>query len=413
MTHNFNLNQTLKNQTLITFLLSCFAFFLPISIALMNIFLYLSVILILVSINYKKDLISSWKNPIAKYGAIMFLIYIIGSIWSVASANEIINELSTYKKFLLIILFIPYLSIKKINWQVTRAFYTSMAMILLLIYAMYFKILEPIDYYFHNIHIRLTIDGGFKTHIITNFLFSITGFLSLQRFFALNNKLFLVFSALIFNYVFFISTGLTGKFLGVSLIILILIQRKSINTAIIILLPLFLLNIMTNTSTTLHSLNKVQGGILNYKENQIINTGVGKRLSMIENALIVISKRPILGYGTGSLREAHKMNYSDFPPTLNTRYKTTNPHTEYLTVAIQLGIFGVIFYLLFIYKIYKQVTKINDTHYKALAQGIPLIIFISSIGNSVILEAGEGHFIMLLIALVFSQDKYIKILDEH
>jgi hypothetical protein len=80
MTHNFNLNQTLKNQTLITFLLSCFAFFLPISIALMNIFLYLSVILILVSINYKKDLISSWKNPIAKYGAIMFLIYIIGSI---------------------------------------------------------------------------------------------------------------------------------------------------------------------------------------------------------------------------------------------------------------------------------------------------------------------------------------------
>ena len=50
----------------------------------------------------------------------------------------------------------------------------------------------------------------------------------------------------------------------------------------------------------------------------------------------LIAKKPIFGYGTGSLKEVYAENFANKNIPL-----TGNPHNQYIEIAFKLGLFGL------------------------------------------------------------------------
>jgi hypothetical protein len=69
-------------------------------------------------------------------------------------------------------------------------------------------------------------------------------------------------------------------------------------------------------------------------------------------------------------------------------------------IGVQLGTFGILIYLGFLTQLFKQSTNLNIEN-KYLAQGLLLILIITSAFNSPILDLSEGHWFVTLIALCY------------
>ena len=136
---------TINNSTLIKISLTFFVFFIPISTALMNLFLYLALIFITLNKNFIKNIKISWKNNTSKFSLLFFLFVILGSLWSIGSYEDVLEGISTYKKFLFVFLIFPFLIERKNNELLINAFFISMSLILCLVYLIFLDIIQPIN----------------------------------------------------------------------------------------------------------------------------------------------------------------------------------------------------------------------------------------------------------------------------
>jgi O-antigen ligase len=228
--------------------------------------------------------------------------------------------------------------------------------------------------------------------------------MSMHRFFDVGKISYLLLSLLAFYYSIFINDGTTGQILSLSLLSVLTIQKLQYKAVFI--LPIILLSIFTygigNSNTSIHSsINKIYTGASDYN-SEIAIKSVDVRLAMIVNGLIIIKESPWIGTGTGSINQSHVDNLSKLPSTFKSRSKTENPHSEYLSIAIQFGITGLLLYLFFIYKLFECTKNLPNDFYKHSAQGLLILVLIGSIGASIITDSGEGHFVMLFIAILFA-----------
>ncbi len=68
-----------------------------------------------------------------------------------------------------------------------------------------------------------------------------------------------------------------------------------------------------------------------------VNTPVGLRLEYWRKSLALIAEAPVVGHGTGTIPQLFRRDATAMTiPEL----MTTNPHSQILTVAIQLGLLG-------------------------------------------------------------------------
>jgi len=265
--------------------------------------------------------------------------------------------------------------------------------------------MQPVNIQLYKgVSLHVSESGGFKTHIITNILFAFFGFISIHRFFDSSKARYLLLGLLAFYYSIFINDGTTGQILSISLLSILIIQKYRYKSALI--LPIALLGILaygaSNNNTSIYSaINKIQTGLGDFESGAAVKS-VDVRLAMFTNGLIIAGESPWIGTGTGSINQSHINNLDKLPSTFEHRSKTTNPHSEYLSIAIQYGLLGLLLYLFFIYKLFEHTRKLPNNFYKNSAQGLLILILIGSLGSSIITDSGEGHFIMLFIAILFA-----------
>lgn len=376
-----------------------FAFFIPISPALMNTFLLLCLIFILFTGNAKEHLIIAWNNPIARYAALFFCLFLTGSIWSIAEFKETLEGLKKYNELWYIALLVPLFHSPERRQQGINILLASLTTILLLTYLIYFNIIPEIEI---NIadknYSTITIDGGFKTHIITNILMSFATFVFAHRALLKSGKkkfiYFLLFIAA-FYYAIFISTGTTGQILTLSLICLLIIQHFKGKSILII--PASIILIFgygyANKSTSIHhAIEKINGGI------EHDGGSASHRREYLENGIYLIKEQPWIGSGTGSITK----RYAQIPEDKILTGLTDNPHNEYIAIGLQLGIIGILGLLLLFFLQIKYSFKIENKEERFLAQGISSLIIVGCLGNSLIMDSGEGHFWAYFSAILFS-----------
>jgi O-antigen ligase len=124
------------------------------------------------------------------------------------------------------------------------------------------------------------------------------------------------------------------------------------------------------------------------------------------NSVKMISSDPWFGSGTGSYYAAYKEKLPEMEKiTTGTKW---NPHNEYLSIGVQVGVVGISLLLFLFFNQLKAASKITISEDRYIAQGFVVLIIIGSTANSMIMDSGESHFFAYFSALLFSKIK----LDE-
>ncbi len=379
-----------------------FAFFIPISPALMNVFLFFTLIFVLLSGQLQQHWKTAWRNPVARGGIFLFMLFSLGVTWSIVDFNEALYGLKKYNELWYIALLLPLFSSHQHREVGLNVFLASMALILVTVYSIYFGLMPELHIPISNDHTAvISVDGGFRTHIITNILMSFAIFIFAQRALLATSRHRWTYGVLfLFSsyYTLFISTGTTGQILAVGLISLLLIQHfreKSILLIPLLFCAIFLYGFI-GTHTSIHNgISKIIGGF-NHDGGS-----ASQRRDFVENSIYLIEEKLWLGSGTGSVSK----RYEQVPPERIRTHRTTNPHNEYAATSIQLGIIGIVGLVILFYLQIQFSRTISSIEHRYLAQGLIAFIIVASFGNSMLMDSGEGHFWCFMSALLFSSNK--------
>ena len=395
-----------------------FAFFIPFGPALTNLFLFLTLVFVLLSGNLSEHIKIIWGNKVSKSAIILFALLALGTLWSIADTSDAFRVLKKYNALLYISILIPIFSSQTRKDIGVNIFLFSMTFILAIIYLMKFGVISEFNIPIpgRDRPVNVTIDGGFQTHIITNILMAFAAYIYLIRT-ALNVGLKLTFNFILFSLaaynVLFISTGTSGQVLFA--ILLVLFVFRSLNKRTLAILAIFsIISIIIGTlqsngsSATSNVSFTVEKLTSRFHELTVDSTpeNVNYRPQRYINSIKMIASDPWFGTGTGSYAAAYKEKLPEIEKiTTGTKW---NPHNEYLSIGVQVGVAGIFLLLFLFFNQLKAASKITTSEDRYIAQGFVVLMIIGCLANSMIMDSGESHFFAYFSALLFSKIK----LDE-
>ena len=382
-----------------------FMIFIPSSTALMNIFIFLTLVFTLLAGNLRKSLLMVLNNPVSRAALILFAFLSLSISWSIVDEiDQALGVLKKYNELWYLALMLPLFNSNNRRQIGINAYLVSMAIVLIGVYLVFFEIILPINYTIKGHEQHFTVDGGFASHVITNILMAFAMFISAQK--SILTKSFwripyLVFFGFSFYYVLFISPGTSGQILALSLLLLLIIQYTGVRAALFIPLLFFFISIIaisTESNSIRFAVDKMQ-----VRYHHLVSTdtaGNNTRPRIFIHALKLIPHHPFFGSGVGSYETNFMTNEPEFYEVTTTAKR--NPHNEFLMITVQIGVLGLLLLLYMMYKQASSTDKIKDREYRYIAQGLVLLIIIGCMGNSMILDSREGHFWAFFSALLFS-----------
>ena len=395
-----------------------FAFFIPFGPALTNLFLFLTLVFVLLSGNLSEHIKIIWDNKVSKSAIILFALLALGTLWSIADTSDAFRVLKKYNALLYISILIPIFSSQTRKDIGVNIFLFSMTFILAIIYLMKFGVISEFNIPIpgRDRPVNVTIDGGFQTHIITNILMAFAAYIYLIRT-ALNVGLKLAFNFILFSLaaynVLFISTGTSGQVLFAILLVLFVIQSLNKRTlailAIFSIISIIIGTLQSNDSSATSNVSfTVEKLTSRFHELTVDSTpkNVNHRPQRYINSIKMIASDPWFGTGTGSYAAAYKEKLPEIEKiTTGTKW---NPHNEYLSIGVQVGVAGIFLLLFLFFNQLKAASKITTSEDRYIAQGFVVLMIIGCLANSMIMDSGESHFFAYFSALLFSKIK----LDE-
>jgi len=389
-----------------------FAFFIPFGPALTNLFLFFTLIFILLSGGLTDYVQNIWSNKVSKIAILLFVLLAISITWSIAETNDAFRVLKKYLPLLYIPMLMPIFNTEVRKKIGVNIFLISVTIILFIIYLMKFDIIPELNIPIFGRHrpMNVTIDGGFQTHIITNIVMAFSAYIYLIRARIRSGRKSLI-NTILFTltayYVMFISTGTTGQVLLVALILIFLFQDFKKKNLIIIALPIALFSIINTANIDrMSASNNVDFTLekLVYKYHQFSSGptlgNVNHRPQRYINSIKMISSDPWFGTGSGSYYAAYKTKLPEIEKiTSGTKW---NPHNEYLSIGVQVGLSGIALLIYLFYAQFRMTRTMHSTEFRHISQGFVTLMIIGCFANSMIMDSGESHFFAYFTALLFS-----------
>jgi O-antigen ligase len=149
---------------------------------------------------------------------------------------------------------------------------------------------------------------------------------------------------------------------------------------------------------TTHSnrIDQVASEVRAYRQNDAA-TSAGLRLEWYRKSIDLFRARPFTGYGSGGLgAEFARLTKGK---TGAEGVMTSNPHNEYLLMAVQLGIPGVLLFLNLLVQIARYGTRLEPHSRHTLLVWLAIFAF-GSLANSLLIDFAEGHMFALLCGIL-------------
>ncbi len=319
----------------------------------------------------------------------LFCLMALAMSYSLAAPLQALDTLKKYRELLLFpaIIGLFALSPRYRSWA-EHAFLAGCAVLMLVSYLMFFNIV-PEQRYGHSL----------VYHITHSFFMAVLSFWALHKALirAPGRSIWLViFLAAVIN-LFYIAPGRTGMFVFCGLMLLFFYQRFSL-TKWLICLSLFCIAILVVYQTSDNFSGRIQEAVKEIHEYQPgkSRTSIGQRFDWWSTSIALIKEKPLLGHGTGSYPLAHR-NITE-----NTAIQATdNPHNEYLLIAVQFGLVGL---LLFFGMVISQLieAKKHPTLERHLLQGVILATLTGSLMNSLLFDSQQGHFYLFMVCALLA-----------
>jgi len=369
-------------------ILTCF--FIPLSTSIMGLSASLVVLFWILSGRFFQLPQLLMNSPVSFISLLLFLLFVIGLIYTPVNLEEAFHTLMKYRELLFIPAVISLMRGNRKGIQTAEdAFVAGLIILMVISFGIAFSIIPTQKY-----------GNSIVYHITHSFFMAVLAFYSAHRTF--ESKQYQFFWLFIFilamGNLIFISPGRTGMLIFVLLMLLFIIQRFSWKQKLIgllILSSLFSTAYFTSENVS-KRLNSAWEEIYNYYDRGKNHTSLGMRLDWYNISLKLIEEKPIFGHGTGSFVIVRKKVVE----SEKTR-RTDNPHNEYLFIGVQLGCVGLItFVLLFIVQWLRSYNL--STRNKWLVQGIILSMAGGCIMNSFLFDTHQGHYFAFLAGIYYS-----------
>jgi len=374
-----------------------FAFFIPISTALMNLSVSFAILFLGLSGAYGRSYKANFGNRFVLAALLLFALFALGVLYSSSGYETALARLSKYAKLLFPALLFPLFLNSRVRETAIYSFLGAMTLVLITIYAMLLGLVDESVRGDGSI-IRHTIDGGFKTRIITSILvaFSAYGFAILSGRVGRLKPLFWLLAALAVGYVLVFSSGLTGRLILFALIGLTIVQTVGMKRGVVI----FLLGTVVALPAMYFGSDSFRGRIENIRNihtevNEGPTSSVQQRLAFLERGIELVRSRPLFGHGTGAVVEEDPLDPGGKPVLLNL-------HNQYLMVWSEAGIVGLGL-LLYLFYIHWRLSSGLPERERKLSQGVVVTVAVGCLFNSLLMDSGESHFYLFFATLFLSR----------
>jgi len=114
-------------------------------------------------------------------------------------------------------------------------------------------------------------------------------------------------------------------------------------------------------------------------------TSIGQRLEFYRNTAAIVAAHPLIGVGTGGFAGAYARQVAgtDMQPT-------ANPHSDYLLIAVQIGLAGLAALLALYAALWIEAGRLSEPLERHLLRGLVLTIALGGMFNSLLLDHTEG-----------------------
>jgi O-antigen ligase len=370
---------------IVSIILCCF--FIPLSTSLSGTTAILATTCWLLSGKARETPVLFRHNITIKFSLILFLLMIIGMFYAPIPFSESLAGLKKYRE---LIYFTVAISLLKDNLKMTKfaenGFVLGCIVLMVISYGIYFSILPSHRYGYSIVY-----------HITHSFFMSLLAFWSIERTFSGSRYRFIwvLVCLLASANLFYITPGRTGMFVYLVLLGLAVVQRLSWQRSILAFA--IILTLLTGIFLTSHNFSSRVEEAIHEIQNyhaEVSRTSLGMRFDWWQNSIELIRQKPIFGHGTGSFEVAQ----AQIIKGTNTE-PTDNPHNEYLMIAEQVGIVGLLLFIGILVSLAVSTCRMMQPE-KFLLQGVVVAMASGCLMNSLLLDSLQGHFFAFLAAVL-------------
>ena len=395
-----------RTENVVGYLLLLALFSVSFSTALTNLFVGFAYIGFVLALCTSPGLRGVRRSPPALLALALLALYIIGASWSIAPHDDIRTALQKYSRLLVLPIAValswrdPALPGRALRWFLAGAGVLALSCYLVSVGKMPSSSLgwwrvstEANDAYVFKNHITIGILFGFAA----NASFLIATYSATMR-----ARAFAVAAGVAFAVpIVFLSQGRTGYvalLIGAFTVFLLRTRVTPLRTlaglaAIALMSAGFYLaspNVKSRTDALVTEVRTNQQGSPN-----------GLRLSFMRVGLQAVASHPLLGLGTGSFAQAYAPTaLADWPAGSEMALARHQPHSEFVLVAVQLGLLGVLVYVAMLATLGSAALGKRGIEADSLA--LLLVVYVvTSMFNSLLWDTTEAHWFLLLAGCLY------------
>ncbi|MCS5710135.1 O-antigen ligase family protein [Candidatus Berkiella aquae] len=369
------------------------AFVVPISTAITTILVVLCFLAWLLGPNHaqKKDILSS--HPIVMWIYALILLALCGMFYSAGDEETMRRSLIDSLRLGVIPILMYFYQDKKIGRLALWAFACAMIFTMVLAFGKVYAGLP--------IGTKYPMGAVFKSHIKTSYFMAIAAFfLAFQcKYLPKYRWSLLIIVGFMIYYLLFMSVGRIGYITIVFSFLFLAWQwyrLKGILLATCVACAMLVGTYFTSPVFSQRVNLLVQDMDFYHQGGRLIESSLGSRLAFAKTSTALIMQEPLLGWGTGSYGAAYAQYHQGEATLL-----TDNPHNEYLRIAVESGIVGLLLLLGLFYRQW-QLTSQMPLDIRGFCQGVLLTFMLGCMLNSWLKDFAEGYFFCLMTAICFA-----------
>lgn len=204
--------------------------------------------------------------------------------------------------------------------------------------------------------------------------------------------------------IFFLLDGRTGFIVGVvvlSLIIMWSLPKRYrfasfLATTLILLLALYAYSLTFKTR-----LAGVVTESQQYVQKTDVQTSAGWRLNAWHRSLQAIAEKPLYGHGVGSWALTVKRIEGEKGVAVFGESNSSNPHQEYLLWGVELGVIGLLLFLLLLFSIAKDALQFSEPIQRAIFS-VVAVLAVACLFNSAVYDDLIGDYFCITLGLLMA-----------
>ena len=376
---------------------------IPVSTALDNVLLVIALAAWALSGQIRETLKIAVNNNVARFSTALFLLLAIGITYGEATRAEALSCLSKYADLLYIPVLMMIFRAPETRTQALHALACSLASIIVLSYLIRFGLLLKLPF----ITGTIASPTVFKLKLTHNLLVAFGAFLFVWLgHAAVNQRVRMIWYGLallaVLNVILMVQ-GATGYLVLGALAILLGWQSVSGRATVGMLLALTLLLAvgLTVPSPFQDRVVTIKRELQDWNPADSARTSTGLRLEFYQNSLAIVARHPLTGVGTGGFPSAYAQQVQG-----TGKVETHNPHNEFLHIATQVGVLGIILLVALFVSQWRLASTLRSPMDRGLARGLVLTMVIGCLLNSLLLDHTEGLFYAWLTGVLYGGLEY-------